>query len=50
MKEPTETWGTQSMLTVLVLILIAIAIYEIVARVKDRRWITPDFTGPKERL
>jgi hypothetical protein len=50
MKEPTETWGTQSMLTVLVLILIAIAIYEIVARLKDGRWITPDFTRRRERL
>ena len=39
----------QSMLTVLVLVLIAIAIYETVARVKDSRWITPDFTGRRER-
>jgi hypothetical protein len=37
------------MLTILVLILIGIAIYEIVARVKDSRWITPDFTGRRER-
>jgi len=37
------------MLTVLVLTLIAIAVYEIVARVKDSRWVTPDFTGRRER-
>jgi hypothetical protein len=32
-----------------VLIVIALAIYEIVSRVKDCRWITPDFTAPSNK-
>jgi len=37
------------MLSVLLLVLIAIAIYEIAARIEDSRWITPDFTDRKGR-
>ena len=37
------------MLAILVLIVIAFAIYEIVARVRDCRWISPDFTGRPPR-
>jgi hypothetical protein len=33
------------MLGILVLIVFIIAIYEIVARVRDCRWISPDFTA-----
>jgi hypothetical protein len=42
---PTIT--SQFMLGILALIVIVIAIYEIMARVRDCRWISPDFTaGP----
>jgi len=30
------------------LIVIAIAIYEAVSRVRDCRWISPDFTRPRD--
>lgn len=32
------------MLAILALVVVIIAIYEIVARIRDCRWISPDFT------
>jgi hypothetical protein len=37
------------MLAFLAFTLIAFAVYEIVARVRDCRWILPDFTSPNDK-
>lgn len=37
------------MLAILTFIVIMIAIFEFVSRVRDCRWITPDFTARRSR-
>jgi hypothetical protein len=42
-------FGSTVMLVILAFIVIVIAIYEIVARERDRRWISPDFIERRGR-